>query len=111
MQASQRACAIDERRNYRMSRAHEIMVTIIGMEGGTMLNMNPAVSTYRQTDKGCLPMFLIYHLFFPFATKKEVKITKRIYELTAFYLSITLFVYTIVRCFFCNMNVVRMALF
>ena len=31
------------------------------------------VSTYRQTDKGCLPMFLIYHLFFPFATKKEVK--------------------------------------
>lgn len=26
-----------------MSRAHEIMVTIIGMEGGTMLNMNPAI--------------------------------------------------------------------
>ena len=36
---------------------------------------------------------------------------KRIYELTAFYLSITLFVYTIVRCFFCNMNVMGMTFF
>ena len=45
------------------------------------------------------------------ATKKEVKIMKRIYELTAFCLSISLFVYTIVRCFFCNMNVMWMTFF
>ena len=36
---------------------------------------------------------------------------KRIYELTAFCLSISLFVYTIVRCFFCNMNVMGMTFF